>query len=218
MDQLLTILLFASFALIALVAIIVAIRLYSNYERSLNMVFLKVQVPQKESKEDRERESEAFSSGKDFKEVVGIMSHFFSSLHSIYGTTLKEKVKGQEFLSFEYAVLNSEINFFIVCPRNLESLIEKQLTSFYPDCFIERVQDYNIFRKEYKVTGTYMRLIKESIIPFKTYNRLNSDPVNSIINVLSKFKSEEGAAIQMMIRPKKRWLAKQRTRTCRRTF
>ncbi len=213
MDQLLTIILFASLALIVFVAIIVAIRLYSNYERSLDMVFLKVQVPQKESKEDRERESEAFSSGKDFKEVVGIMSHFFSSLHSIYGTTLKDKVKGQEFLSFEYSVLNSEIHFFIVCPRNLESLIEKQLTSFYPDCFIERVRDYNIFKEEYKVTGTYMRLVKESIVPFKTYNRLNSDPINSIINVLSKFKSEEGAAIQILIRPKKDgWQSKGRER------
>ena len=46
-------------------------------------------------------------------------------------------------------------------------------------------------------------MTKESIIPFKTYDRLNSDPINSIINVLSKFKPDEGAAIQIMIRPKK---------------
>jgi len=167
------------------------------------MVFLKILVPQKESKEDRERESEAFSSGKDFKEVVGVMSQFFSSLHSIYGSTFADKIKGQEFLSLEYAVLKGEINFFIVCPRDLESLIEKQLTSFYPDCFVEKVQDYNIFRENYKVKGTYMWLTKESIIPFKTYSRLNSDPINGIVNVLSKFKPEEGAAIQIMIRPKK---------------
>lgn len=203
MDQILTILLGLIILAAVVAASLVLIRYYFNYNRSLDMVFLKVLVPQKESKEDRERESEAFSSGKDFKEVVGIMSHFFSSLHSIYSSTFKAKFKGQEFLSLEYAVLNGEINFFIVCPRDLESLIEKQLTSFYPDCFIEKVEDYNIFREKYKVTGNYMFLTKESIYPFKTYSRLNSDPINTIVNALSKFKPEEGAAIQIMIRPKK---------------
>ncbi|MBA4336748.1 hypothetical protein C0416_03160 [bacterium] len=203
MNELLTILLGTAILALVVIATLVLIRLYVNYQRSLDMVFLKVLVPQKESKEDRERESEAFSAGKDFKEVLAVMSHFFTSLHSIYGGTFKDKIKGQEFLSLEYAVLNGEINFFIICPRGLESLIEKQLTSFYPDCFIEKTADYNIFRENYKVAGTYMKLVKESIIPFKTFTRLNSDPINTTVNVLSKFKPEEGAAIQIMIRPKK---------------
>ncbi|MFC1655254.1 type IV secretory system conjugative DNA transfer family protein [Patescibacteria group bacterium] len=164
---------------------------------------MKVLVPQKESKEDRERESEAFSTGKDFKEITGVMTHFFQSLHSIYGSRMKDKFKGQDFLSLEYVVLGSEINFFIVCPRALESLVEKQLTSFYPDCFIEKIEDYNIFRPSYKAAGHYMRLTKNSMIPFKTHQRLNSDPLNAMVNVLSKFQPDEGAAIQIMIRPKK---------------
>ncbi|MCD6109338.1 hypothetical protein J7J83_01090, partial [bacterium] len=142
MNQLLTILLGLAIFTIVVIASLVIIRIYSNYNRSLDMVFLKIFVPQKESKEDRERDSEAFSSGKDFKEVVGVMSQFFSSLHSIYDSGFKYKIEGQEFLSLEYAVLDGEIHFFIVCPRELESLIEKQLTSFYPDSFVEKVQDY----------------------------------------------------------------------------
>lgn len=185
------------------IAIIVSYRYYKNLQRSLDMVFLKILVPQKESKEDRERESEAFSTGKDFKEIVGVMTHFFQSLHSIYGSHMKDKFKGQDFLSLEYVVLDGEINFFIVCPRNLESLVEKQLTSFYPDSFIEKIEDYNIFQPAYNTAGHYMRLTKNSMIPFKTYQRLNSDPLNAIVNVLSKFKPDEGAAIQIMIRPKK---------------
>jgi len=167
------------------------------------MIFLKVMVPLKESKEDRERESEAFSTGKDFKDVLGIMTHFYTSLHSIHESRFRYKAHGQEFLSLEYAVLNGEINFFIVCPAKLENLIEKQLTSFYPDCFIERVEDYNIFNENYKSGGTYMRLSKPYIIPFKSYQRLNSDPLNNIVNALSKFDENEGAGIQIMIRPKK---------------
>lgn len=178
-------------------------RRYKNFKRTLDMVFLKILVPQKESKEDRERESEAFSTGKDFKEVLGVMTHFFTSLYSIYESRFRYKAHGQDFLSLEYAVLDGEINFFIVCPGNLENLIEKQLTSFYPDCFIERVEDYNIFNKNYKSGGCYMQLVKPYIIPFKSYTRLNSDPLNNIVNALSKFTPDEGAAIQIMIRPKK---------------
>ena len=178
-------------------------RLFMNYKRSINMVFLKVLIPLKESKEDREREQESHSRSSDFKEFIGVMSQFFQSLHSIYSTDLINKFKGQNFLSFEYAVLNSEINFYIVCPRDLESLIEKQLTSFYPDSFIEHVEDYNIFQPHSKTGGTYIKLSKDYSIPFKTQARLNSDPVNAIVNVLSKFKPDEGAAIQIMIRPKK---------------
>lgn len=177
-------------------------RLYKNYERTLDMVFLKIAVPQLESKEDRERESESFSTGKDFKEVLGVMSHLYTSLHSIHGSRFKDKIHGQDFISLEYAVLEGEINFFIVCPKDLESLVEKQLTSFYPDCFIEKVQDYNIFKKGMKTGGHYMRLAKDFIIPFKSYSRLNSDPLNNIVNALSKFDTDEGAAIQIMARPK----------------
>lgn len=177
-------------------------RLFKNYERTLDMVFLKIAVPQLESKEDKERESEAFSTGKDFKEVLGVMNHLYTSLHSIHGSRLKDKIHGQDFISLEYAVLEGEIYFFIVCPKELENLIEKQLTSFYPDSFIEKTQDYNIFKKGFKTGGHYMRLQKDFVIPFKSYSRLNSDPLNTIVNVLSKFDKDEGAAIQIMIRPK----------------
>ena len=182
---------------------LVAYRLYRNRLRTLDMVFLKILVPSKESKEDRERESEAFSTGKDFKEINGVMSHFFQSLHSIHGAKIEDKFRGQDFLSLEYVVIDGEINLFIVCPRGLEGLIEKQLTSFYPDSYIEVIEGYNIFHPGYKTGGYYMRLIKNSMIPFKTYQRLGSDPLNAIANVLSKFEGDDSGAIQIMIRPKK---------------
>ena len=58
-------------------------RLRWNNERSMSMVFMKLQIPRKESKEDKEREKEKFSGTSDFKEPVGIMKHFFESLHGL---------------------------------------------------------------------------------------------------------------------------------------
>lgn len=172
-----------------------------NLERTLNMVFLKVSVPIKDSKEDREKESEQYSSGKSFKEVTDVMTHFFESIHAIYGGDISNKISGQDFFSCEYVILSGELQFFLVMPRSLKSLFEKQVTAFYSDIFIEQVEDYNIFRQGYKATGMYVKLAKESMYPIRTYQFLGSDPFNNIANTLSKISSDEGAAIQVMLRP-----------------
>ncbi len=178
-------------------------RVHKNMERSFNMVFLRIVVPKSESKEDRERESEAFSASKDFKEVIGVMKHFFEVLHSLYTSEWKSYIDGQDFLSFEYSVQNNLIDFYVVTPRHLSELIEKQITAFYPNTYIERVPDYNIFRPTSHVRGCYIKLMKTPLYPVKTYQFQGSDPLNAITNSLSKLGSEEGAAIQIMIRPKR---------------
>ncbi len=180
-----------------------------NRQRSLNMVFLKIMVPKKESKEDRDQEQA--SGGKDFKETVGVASHLFEALHSIYTNGLKHYFIGQDFFSLEYAVIENQIHFYAVVPGELKSLVEKQITAFYPDSYVEQVEDYNIFRQNSKVAAYYLQLSKDYMFPIKTYAHLNSDPLNNITNVLSKLGFDDGAAIQIMIRPlKEGWQKKGR--------
>ncbi len=190
-------------ALTALALFLIAwrIRYKKNMERSLNMVFLQVSVPIKDSKEDRERETEQFSSGKTHKEVNDVMTHMFEALHAVYEEDYIYLLKGQNFFSCEYVILDGLLRFFLVVPRQLKSLFEKQVTAFYSDVFIEQVDDYNIFRDGYKATGLYMKLDKSYVYPIKTYQFLGSDPFNNIANTLSKIDNDEGAAIQIMLRP-----------------
>ncbi len=191
-------------AILSVIGLIALYHLYHywlNLQRSWNMTFLKINVPKKESKDDREIEREAFSSTGDFKEVVAVMTHFYESLYSITQTSWEHYVKGEEFLSFEYVVLNNRIHFYIACPRDLVSLVEKQLTSFYPDAFVEEVEEYNIFTEGSQYTGCYVRGAKPFSYPMKTYQHLHSDPLNNLTNVLSKLGPEEGAAVQVMVRP-----------------
>lgn len=178
-------------------------RYVSNQKRQYNMVFLRIVVPKKESKEDREEEQAGLSGQRDFKEVVGVASHLFESLSSIYTSGLKSYFTGQDFFSLEYAVLENQISFYFVVPRDLRSLVEKQITAFYPDCYVEQVNDYNIFKEGSKVSACTMQLVKDYIYPIKNYEQLNSDPLNNITNVLSKLSYDDGAAIQIMLRPMK---------------
>lgn len=175
-----------------------------NIERSLNMVFLQIRVPKKESKEDREVEGEQYSMQKDFKEICGgIMSQFYESMYSLYQKEWHAFFTDQDFLSLEYAVIDGLVNFFIVCPRELVSLIEKQLTAFYPECYVEQVDDYNIFKPNSHVASCYIVTEKPFWYPIKSYSRMTADPLNGIVNSLSKIGKDEGAAVQFMVRPKK---------------
>lgn len=182
-------------------ALFAFMRLRADWKREEQLVFLQVVLPKKESKEDKETESEQFSSGKDFKEVIGIMDHLFQNLASLQNHTWHRIFRGQPFISVEYAALGGEILFYFVCPRNIAGLVEKQITSFYTDAIVEEVEDYNIFTKESVVASEALLPEKSYSSSFRTYQSLKSDPLNAITNAFSKLKPEEGAAVQLVLRP-----------------
>ena len=174
---------------------------HADHKRYFEMVFLKVLIPKKESKDDREKEGGQYAGERDFKETIGVSTHFFEAIHSIYDDDFAHKFKGQDFFSLEYAVVKGQIYFYVVCPNRLSSLFEKQITAFFPDAYIEQVSDYNIFSADSVVTGSYMVLTKDSAYPIKTYQRTGSDPLNGMVNSLSKLEDDEGAVIQIVCRP-----------------
>lgn len=174
-----------------------------NLKRSMGMVFLKVQVAKRESKEDQDQDQS--TGAKDFKEAIGIGAQLFDSLHSIYSGDWKNKYTGEDFISLEYVVIEDQIYFYFVVPADLASLVEKLITGFYPDAFVEQVEEFNIFRPNSKVVAKALTLGKHYMYPIKSYQRLNSDPMSNITNALSKLNFDDGAAIQIMIRPTDKW-------------
>jgi hypothetical protein len=203
----------ADFFLNVLVYVLLAAALYGAFKltvyimhkiadknRALNLVFLKITVSKKESKEDQESEQ---AQAKDFKEAVGIGAHLFEALHSIYTKSFKNYFWGQDYFSLEYVVLENQVFFYMVVPQDLKSLFEKQITAFYPDVYVEQVKDYNIFKENSKTSAHVMSLHHDYIFPIKTFSQLNTDPLNNITNVLSKLGYDDGAAIQILCRPEK---------------
>ncbi len=174
-------------------------RWLADKRREEDTVFLQILVPKKESREEKDSDTDQF--GKDYKEVIGVMDHLFQSLHSLYNEKTSRFMRGQPFFSLEYAALAGEILFFVVCPRKIAPLIEKQITSFYPDCIVDEVEDYNIFTKDSVVSASGLFPSKPYTHVFKSYQQLKSDPLNAVTNAFSKLKSDEGAAVQFVLRP-----------------
>jgi len=73
------------------------IRKREDFKRSLNLTFLKITLPKKESDLDEKKETT-----KDFKEMVGLMEQLYASLKSIHSSKIIKQILGQDLISFEY--------------------------------------------------------------------------------------------------------------------
>jgi len=173
-----------------------------NHRQSYDMVFLRICIPKKESQQDKESSRDQSSGSEDsFRNPIKVMSQLFAALDTIGSGKWKTLWKGQDYLSFEIAVIDGLINFYVVCPSEMTSLIEKQVTGFFPDCFIEYDETYNIFKPKQPITANYLYLKKDSHMPLNSFENMSADPLNYMCNALSKFGPNDAAAIQIMIRP-----------------
>ncbi|MFH1375485.1 MAG: type IV secretion system DNA-binding domain-containing protein [Patescibacteria group bacterium] len=175
-----------------------------NFKRSLNLIFLRVLIPKKDTKDDKQGgdpEHEQFGTSKEFRKITGIMAHLMQNLQVMFSRRIRGRFIGQNFFSLEYAMHDGELYFYVVVPRDYRQLIEKQITGFYKDAVIDQVPDYNIFRKGNRSGGTYLILKKSYSQPLYTFQKLDSESLNPILNAFSKINLDEGAAIQFMLRP-----------------
>ena len=160
------------------------------------MCFLRVTMPKKNSDLDEKQETQ-----RDFKEVISLMEQLLSSLKSISSSKISKKIFGQDHLSLEYIAHENEIMFYVACPIEYKDLMEKQINGFYSDAVIEETPEVNIFKNRKYYSGAYLAMKKAFYYPIKTYQKLESDPINTITNAFSKLQEDESAAIQILIKP-----------------
>ncbi|MCG2809797.1 MAG: type IV secretory system conjugative DNA transfer family protein [Candidatus Portnoybacteria bacterium] len=164
--------------------------------RSLNMRLFAISLPKKVRKEEG-------GAPKSEKEIVAVMEQLYNGLSNIRETK-DIFIYGQPYLAFEIATprVGEEISFYLAAPRRYENIIEKQIHGLYPEASVEESDDYNIFNPKGAAVGSYLKLAQSFVLPFRTYQNLEVDPLNEITNALSKLEKEgEGAAIQIVIRP-----------------
>ncbi len=162
--------------------------------RTADWVFLEILMP-KDSSEDKEKQQ----SDEEKKHLIAIGEQLFTML-SESGES-KGWLAGKDYYSFEIACTDKKISFYINCPKHLQELVEKQIQAQYPHAFIEQVKGYNPFIKGGQLEIEELQLAKQYVYPFRTYKNIETDPLNSITNVMSKLAENEGAAVQFIISP-----------------
>ncbi len=162
----------------------------SKIRQSLNLTLFSVKIPFK-TDEELQRE------GKQEKEWISLMEHFYSSLTAI---RRKGLFKEEPWICFELIKVKGQISFYVATPRRYEDFIEKQIYSVLPDANVEKTDDFNIFANDEKVVCGYLKLKKSFILPIKTYLKMELDPLANLTSILTQLREEDEGGVQIIIR------------------
>ncbi len=161
--------------------------------KSLNMTLFEITLPPPQEESDKQ---------KGFKEFIGAMEQFYAGMHSIADGKYNEK---ENYFTLEASVSgeSDQVVIYAGVPNKHLSLFEKQVLSFYTNAKIKEVpDDYNIFNEKGETVGAYAKFTERSVMPLRTYENIDHDPMNTILNAFSKLKTQgEGAAIQLVVAP-----------------
>lgn len=130
----------------------------------------------------------------------------FASLHGIFRDRNELKLNSgvQEHLSFEIASVNGQIRFYAWVPRTLRSFVEGQIYSQYPTVQIhEADEDYVAHERQHSVVySSEITLTDNEMLPIKTFQSFEVDPLAGITGTLAKLESTgEEVWIQILTRP-----------------
>lgn len=189
---------FIAFGALGIVAYIVLSRMRDrgHLERALDMRLLLIRVPRDQTSQD--------NMAQRMREAVGLFEQFLASLSTFHAKGWNKFIYGEPYFVFEIAnhASGEDLYFYITAPFKDIDVIEKQLYSSFPFCEITQVKDYSIFAQNAEAAGAYLKLAENPILPTKTYQRIDNDPMSSILIAMSKLEKEgQGAAIQILVRP-----------------
>ena len=117
--------------------------------------------------------------------------------HKRFQAALRERI------SFEIAVIDKRIGFYVWVPEYLKSFVEEQIYAQYPTVQISEVDDYTEDQAEpfNTILSTELHLSGNDALPIKTFQSFEVDPLAAITAALAKFEDNEEAWIQMVMRP-----------------
>jgi hypothetical protein len=162
--------------------------------RTLDWVFLEIQMPQQSAEDQGQTKTE-----EDKKNLIAVAEQLFTTLSEAGGQ--KGFFQPKDYISFEIVCVDKKVSFYINCPKRLQELVEKQIQAQYPHAFIEVSRGYNPFQKGGEVEVTELRPSKKYFYPIRTYKSMESDPLNSLTNAMSKLLEQEAAVIQCIVSP-----------------
>ncbi len=171
-----------------------------NFERGLKMVPLWIHLPP--------QSSDIEGGGRDERDVhdetISKAQTLYGIIASSYQKGFKNTFYGQRHIGFEIVAQGGFVKFYAVVPVSMIELVQQAVTSAYPSARLEEVPEHNIFNDKGKTIGTVggeLHLKEDASQPIATYQEMRRDSMQSLLNALSGMDKEDGAAVQILIRP-----------------
>ena len=202
--------LFVVLASLFLIALVVApimfmqararMREQKNIERGLKMIPLLIHLPP--PSEDTE------AAGRDVRDLIDENISKAQIIYNIIASTIqkgfKSRMYGQRHFGFEIIGTKGFVHFYATVPLALADVVKQAVVSAYPSARLEEVPDHNIFSPVGKASGTLggeLHLKESYAYPIATYQDLKRDAMQALLNALSTLEKEDGAGIQILMRP-----------------
>jgi len=173
----------AGLTLVFIYLVIVYFRLKKREEISLEMLTLEVRLP------------------KDNEIKIDAAEQMFASFSSLKKSGMWSFLDLDDVLSFEIIGRRSDIRFYVSSPARIIDLVEKTIYGYYPNADIKKVDEPNIFKESGKVAFGGVVAKEASYMPVRVFKDLSTDPMASLTSALSKMGDDEGAIIQLLVRP-----------------
>jgi hypothetical protein len=171
-----------------------------NYERGLKMVPVLIHLPPMSDDTD--------AGGRDARDVVNENISRAQTLYGILSSTFqkgfKHRLYGQRHVGFEIIASKGAVQYYAAVPVPLLGVVEQAIVSAYPTARLEEVAEHNIFSQVGRITGTLggeMQLKESYAYPIGTYEDIKRDTMQPLLNALSTLTKEDGAGIQILLRP-----------------
>lgn len=169
---------------------------------SVNNTYMEHQIFLVKLSKEKPKEEEARFMVQQLHEEIAKGETIFASIGGLKAErTLKSWFLGRnDHFSFEVVASQNKIAFYVAAPKSNARYIEQQIHAHYPNASIEEMEDYNSFSPNTEVAAGYIKTKKDFFFPIKTYQKMEVDPMNSLINVMSKLSKDESVAIQYVVR------------------
>ncbi|MBC7582031.1 ATP-binding protein [Aeromicrobium sp.] len=175
-------------------------REHKSFERGLKMVPMMIHLPPP---------SDDIEGGqRDTRDVADEAISKAQVIYNIIGSTVTKGFKsnfyGQRHFAFEIVASQGFVNFYAAVPVSLVEVVSQAIVSAYPAARLEETSEHNMFNKAGKLSGIAggeLNLKESYAYPIATYQDLKRDALQSVLNSLSTLEKEDGAAIQIVLRP-----------------
>ena len=186
-----------------------------NYERGLKMVPMLIHLPPSSDDID--------VGARDARDVAEEAISQAQVMYNIVSSTatkgFKSKLYGQRHFAFEIIATKGLIHYYVVVPLVLTDVVKQAVIAAYPTARLEECEEHNIFSEVGKLSGTIggeLTLKKEFSYPIATYQDSKRDAMQALLNVMSSLSRDDGAAVQILLRPAgDRWVKTSLARTAK---
>ena len=166
--------------------------------------YIKVVMPRLDTKSDREREKDI---SKDMKEKIWRMAQVFRWIHKLGSLSVMDSIMAFLFdkakVDLVYRYKKWELSFVVWTYPEYLNTIQANISAQYADSIIEPIEHFNPLPSKLKNDIITLKTKKNSIYPIRTFKQLEDDPMNNILDTISKVSPEDEVTILMTLRPYK---------------